>query len=210
MRNDWARGCRRVALAVIGSAGLGAIAAPAADSQDLNEAGPSTQGELIEVILPQSAAAQPDLTFDPAFCDDLVRLERARGRSFEGLRGRPIDNVSWVGDLIVEDANRCEIEGRPGPMSAYICRGFVPAAAQSTDLLPAFGELIDAVEGCLDRELWQKRLWQRGELFEFADGERRLQFRGSSQWPQPVVVVRLRQDCTARLFDLELVVGTHQ
>ena len=152
-------------------------------------------------------APEPKLRQDRTaeFCGRMTQLVDQGRKGFAPLRGQPIEQGwRWQGAITPEPFLQCEIEGTVFPSANYRCETQGLRAKSGDALNPLFQQVQAQIEACLNSPAWYPREWRRGDLFEFAGGDKQLMWRDIAAQPAAAVVLAISEDVVAGRHHLEL------
>jgi hypothetical protein len=141
-------------------------------------------------------------------CGQLRAILAAEPAGFADLRAAPIGERQWVGRIVPEGMQWCRVEGSYYPGAEYVCRGEELLGGRPSLLEPGFERLSREIDACFARPGWPDRGWQRGDVFEFAAGERQLLWRNGGTRHRPGVSLKIEEDIGRRTYFLRLAVFT--
>ena len=141
-------------------------------------------------------------------CSALAGVLAADLDGFARLRGTRLAGASWTGTRRLPGTEQCTIEGEAWPRASYVCdsRSYRPERRERA--LADFEALASQIDRCLERPIWFPRDWQRGELFQFAMGERLLTWTDRTTQPPAAVVLKVQEDLRSHGYRVRLNLGT--
>ena len=159
--------------------------------------------EPIRYTPPPVTRAEPP---PPPFCPVLAGMVAREAQGYAALRGQPLEPERWRAAATPPGVDRCMVEGQAWPQARVTCEaGPVAARERAVDEFELLAHEIDA---CLARPTWFPRSWERGQLFEFALGERQLAWLDQSSRPPTAVVLKVQQDIASRDYRIKLNLET--
>ncbi len=156
---------------------------------------------------------QPPAPLDPAtrvdrLCQPLLRIVDAEATGFSTLRAAPAGERAWQGSSVPEGFYACEIDGPRRPGAQYVCRGNRVAGGRPRLLVDEFDRIARDLDTCLARGEWFPHNWQRGDVMQFAGGERQLLWRDVAPNPRPAIALKIEETIKTRVHFLRLAVFT--
>lgn len=141
-------------------------------------------------------------------CTVLAALIATEAEGFARLRGPAVAGEVWLASTTLPGTERCTIEGDAWPRARFICAGAPLEADRRQVAQIEFDELAAEIDQCLQKPIWFPRDWRKGQLFQFALGERLQTWTDHSTSPSSAVVLKVQQDLTSRDYQVQLNVET--
>ena len=176
------------------------IAAIAAGCTSAPEESPPPAPEVpspFAAITPPAALQEPPP--ERELCPALAGLIAKEPQGFARLRGEPLARERWRARETLPGTERCTIEGEAWPRARYLCAGEAFAPESEAFVQIRFENLAEEIDRCLDKPIWFPRAWRKGELMQFAMGERMQTWLDQSTSPPTAVPTsRPRPSATRR------------
>lgn len=139
----------------------------------------------LEPATPGTSTTQPEL------CEVVAGLLTGEHDGFAALRGQQVAAERWTAEASVPGLGSCVIEGSAWPHARFTCASgrLRPEQARAR-----FDGLVAEVDRCLARPSWFPRHWEKGQLFQFAMGERQQGWVDQTTAPPTAVVLKVQQD----------------
>lgn len=148
------------------------------------------------------------LAQEPELCPVLAALMAGEMEGFARLRGPEVASEAWQAQATVPGTERCTIEGDGWPRARLVCAGEPLPADRAQIALNEFDQLAEKIDQCLQRPSWFPRDWRKGQLFQFAMGERLQAWTDHSSSPPSAVVLKVQQDLASRDYSVQLNLET--
>lgn len=145
---------------------------------------------------------------EPELCTVLTGLMSKETDGFAELRGPAVAREEWLARQTLPGTESCVIEGDSWPRARYLCAGTPFAAERREIALVEFEELAHEIDRCLQKPIWFPRDWRKGQLFQFAMGERLQTWTDHSTSPPSAVVLKVQQDLTSRDYRVQVQLET--
>lgn len=141
-------------------------------------------------------------------CTVLAGLMAREPQGFARLRGEPLAHERWRALETLPGTERCTIEGEAWPRARFLCAGEAFAPESEAFVRTRFENLAEEIDRCLDKPIWFPRAWQKGELMQFAMGERMQTWLDQSTSPPTAVVLKVHRELTSNDYRLKLSLET--
>jgi len=146
----------------------------------------------------------PEPAPEPELCAALASLMAGGIDGFDKLRGQRLAAERWRASAVLPGTERCTIEGEAWPRSRFSCDS-QPFGADNREVAHVeLEELANEIDACLAKPIWSPRNWQKGQLFQFAMGERLQSWTDPSTSPPTAVTLKLQRDLMNHDYRVEL------
>lgn len=142
----------------------------------------------------------------PELCPTLAGVLEPQVAGFAPLRGDATADGRWSGTAILPGTERCSIQGGQWPGARYACTSGPVGSGPSAQA--RFDTLARELDACLAKPIWFPRIWQKGEPFEFAMGERMLIWTDRSTAPPSQVVLKIQRAIGGPDYQVMVDLGT--
>lgn len=140
----------------------------------------------------------------PAFCSSLASMVAREPDGYAQLRGAPLADEHWRAAVTLPGTENCTIEGAGWPRARVSCEGRLLDGDDRGRIEAEFERMAQEIDACLARPSWFPRVWERGQLFEFAMAERQLAWLDQSTTPPTAVVLKAQQDLASQDFQIKV------